>query len=125
MATKQLTRKVTLTGIVDIMFDRYAGDNKTELRPDQKMYLNEKGEFILPAANVDMPERLVQIEVQRRQELPDALGRGFLALYPKELELLEDRVSLNVWPRYGRTYTEVNPLDEAELYKVASGARSS
>jgi len=42
----------------------------------------------------------------------------FWQLYPKELELLGNRVSLNVWPRYGRTYTGVNPLDDAELYKL-------
>jgi len=47
------TRKVTLTGIAPIMFDRYAGDNKTELPVEAKMYYAADGKtLILPAANV-------------------------------------------------------------------------
>ena len=42
----------------------------------------------------------------------------FWQLYPKELELVGDRLSLNIWPRYGRTYTGVNPLDLSEIYKL-------
>jgi len=42
----------------------------------------------------------------------------FWQLYPKELELVGDRLSLNIWPRYGRTYTGVNPLDLGEIYKL-------
>jgi hypothetical protein len=34
-----ITRKVTLAGTQDIMFDRYPGDNNTKLEPDQKLYL--------------------------------------------------------------------------------------
>jgi hypothetical protein len=34
-----VTRKVTLTGLRDIMFDRYAGDNKTQLLWHQRIYL--------------------------------------------------------------------------------------
>ena len=50
---KDLTRKVTLHGIADIMFDRYAGDNQTELAPHQKMYFAADGEtLVLPAANL-------------------------------------------------------------------------
>ena len=52
MKTNDITRKVTLTGISDIMFDRYAGDNNTALRPDQKFYLKGDGMICLPAANV-------------------------------------------------------------------------
>lgn len=39
LATEIIKRKVTLTGMVDIMFDRYAGDNNTKLEPHQKLYL--------------------------------------------------------------------------------------
>ena len=50
---KEILRKVTLTGIADIMFDRYAGDNKTELPPEKKMYFGTDGAtMILPAANI-------------------------------------------------------------------------
>ncbi len=34
-----ITRQITLTGLKDIMFDRYAGDNNTKLDWHQKIYL--------------------------------------------------------------------------------------
>jgi hypothetical protein len=37
-ATDLITRKVELAGITDIMFDRYPGDNSTQLEPHQKLY---------------------------------------------------------------------------------------
>jgi len=46
-----VTRRVTLRGVADIMFDRYAGDNKTELRPDQKFY-RKGNQVVLPALNI-------------------------------------------------------------------------
>lgn len=52
--TETVRRRVTLTGLKDIMFDRYAGDNKTQLEPSQKLYL-EPGELPvigLPTANI-------------------------------------------------------------------------
>ena len=36
---QMITRTVTLTGIRDIMFDRYAGDNNTKLEWHQRIYL--------------------------------------------------------------------------------------
>ena len=51
-AIKRILRKVKIEGIADIMFDRYPGDNRTQLEPYQKLYLNEKGEVCLPAANL-------------------------------------------------------------------------
>lgn len=49
-------RKVTINGLKDIMFDRYAGDNKTTLEPHQKMYLrklDDGGPIIgLPSTNI-------------------------------------------------------------------------
>lgn len=50
---QQIERKITLRGISDIMFDRYAGDNKTELPVERKMYLAQDGKsVVLPAANI-------------------------------------------------------------------------
>jgi len=49
----EIMRKVTLNGIADIMFDRYAGDNKTELPPEKKMYFAADGKtMILPSVNI-------------------------------------------------------------------------
>jgi len=52
--TDIVTRKIVLTGLTDIMFDRYPGDNTTKLEPHQKLYL-EPGEppiIGLPALNI-------------------------------------------------------------------------
>jgi len=53
--TDIIRRKVHLCGMKDIMFDRYAGDNKTQLEPHQKMYLQPGDELPvigIPAANI-------------------------------------------------------------------------
>lgn len=52
--TEIITRKVTLCGLKDIMFDRYAGDNSTKLEPHQKLYLAPDGSNTIgiPAANI-------------------------------------------------------------------------
>lgn len=46
-------RKVRLAGIRDIMFDRYAGDNKTKLGWNQKLYLVPGTDILsLPTTNI-------------------------------------------------------------------------
>lgn len=52
--TDLVTRRVKLCGMTDIMFDRYAGDNKTKLEPHQKMYLQPGDSRVigLPALNI-------------------------------------------------------------------------
>ncbi len=44
--------KVELTGVRPIMFDRYAGDNNTQLPPEEKMYLDARRGLTIPAINV-------------------------------------------------------------------------
>jgi hypothetical protein len=48
---KKLVKKVRLTGLTAIMFDRYSGDNKTQLTPNQKVYTLE-GNVALPSLNI-------------------------------------------------------------------------
>jgi hypothetical protein len=51
--TKEILRKVSLNGLTDIMFDRYAGDNQTELPPERKWYFLQDGKtLMLPSANI-------------------------------------------------------------------------
>jgi len=50
--TKTVEWKVKLNGTTPILFDRYAGDNKVKLAPEQKMYLNDKNEVMLPSLNI-------------------------------------------------------------------------
>lgn len=47
------TRNITLIGFAPLMFDRYAGDNKTQLPVEAKMYFMPDGKTLcLPAANL-------------------------------------------------------------------------
>lgn len=48
-----IVRTVKLEGLTPIMFDRYAGDNDTQLTPSQKLYFDSDGEtLVLPSTNV-------------------------------------------------------------------------
>lgn len=52
MAIKAITKKqVTLTGLTPLLFDRYSGDNKTALTPDQKLYVRN-GKLMFPSLNI-------------------------------------------------------------------------
>lgn len=52
-ALEFVTRKITLTGITPVMFDRYSGDNKTSLRPEEKFYFDQDGRtLVLPSQNI-------------------------------------------------------------------------
>jgi len=44
--------KIQLSGVRPMMFDRYAGDNNTELPPDEKMYLSKDRFLTMPAINI-------------------------------------------------------------------------
>jgi hypothetical protein len=52
--TDQIIRKVRLCGMMDIMFDRYAGDNNTKLEPWQRLYFAPGDSKVigLPAKNI-------------------------------------------------------------------------
>jgi len=52
--TEIVKRNVRLSGMTEIMFDRYAGDNNTKLEPGQKLYLSpgESPVIGLPALNI-------------------------------------------------------------------------
>ena len=53
-ATDLITREVTLTGITEIMFDRYPGDNNTKLEAHQKLYFAPGTSKVIgiPALNI-------------------------------------------------------------------------
>lgn len=48
-----VVRTVTIQGLTPIMFDRYAGDNDTQLTPSQKLYYAEDGRtLVIPSMNL-------------------------------------------------------------------------
>jgi len=44
--------KIKLQGVRPIMFDRYPGDNKSKLSPEEKFYRNEKNQLVIPVMNI-------------------------------------------------------------------------
>lgn len=52
MPNTMTTITVELTGVRPIMFDRYAGDNSTQLPAAEKMYVDDQMGLIIPAINV-------------------------------------------------------------------------
>ena len=49
----RIVRRITLTGVTDIMFDRYAGDNRTQLDWTQKIYMIPgTSALCLPTSNI-------------------------------------------------------------------------
>jgi hypothetical protein len=50
--TKTVIWNVTLNGVTEILFDRYAGDNKVRLAPEQKFYSTAENELYLPSLNI-------------------------------------------------------------------------
>ena len=49
---RKIKRTVTLNGLTPIMFDRYSGNNKEQLSPMEKCYVNEQGHLVLPSTNL-------------------------------------------------------------------------
>src|SRR5262249_54876502 len=52
MAQKSQCIHVRLEGLRPMMFDRYAGDNNTQLPPTDLMYLDDQARLTLPALNL-------------------------------------------------------------------------
>lgn len=50
---QRVERHVTMVGVAPVMFDRYAGDNDTQLQPEQKMYFMPDGQTLcIPTLNI-------------------------------------------------------------------------
>jgi hypothetical protein len=70
LKTKKIS--VTLSGVTPILFDRYAGDNKTQLSFMEKTY-QEKGHLVLPSLNV-----MSFLSAQNTESATQrVVGRGF------------------------------------------------
>lgn len=68
----QITRKITLTGLTPIMFDRYSGNNKEQLSPMDKIYLDGEN-LVLPSINL-----LSFLSAQNTESAPQrVIGRGY------------------------------------------------
>jgi len=101
---EKITRKVTLTGIRPIMFDRYSGSIKETLAPQDKVYLSSMNpkNLILPSVNIQS-----FLSAQNTESAPQrVIGRGwknvakaaltFVEIEPLEIEILRDGVPATV-----------------------------
>jgi len=52
MTIRLVKRKVVLSGLTPIMFDRYSGNNAELLDPKDKVYANDKGHLVIPSTNI-------------------------------------------------------------------------
>jgi hypothetical protein len=95
---KTIQRKVLLTGLSDIMFDRYPGDNKTVLTPEKKFYYLPDGETLaMPAMNIvsfltaqntdSAPKRLLD---KRQYKTVASAILSFTAITPFEIPFLSN-----------------------------------
>lgn len=49
---QRVDRDCEANGLTEILFDRYAGDNTTQLSPAEKLYLDADGTVCLPSLNI-------------------------------------------------------------------------
>ena len=90
---KTVTRKVQLTGITPIIFDRYPGNNTEQLPPLEKLYLRN-GELIFPAINIKsflgslLTESAPQVVIGGKtwKSVANA-ARSFVSISPFEIPL--------------------------------------
>jgi len=52
MEIRRIKRKVVLSGLTPIMFDRYSGNNKEQLSSMDKCYVNEQEHLVFPSTNI-------------------------------------------------------------------------
>ena len=98
MKIKETVRKVTLRGVADIMFDRYAGDNKTELPPARKFYFARDGKtLIIPALNImsflcaqNTPSAAKRFLDSRKYKMVAQAILAYTRIEPFEIPMLRD-----------------------------------
>ncbi len=91
------TRRVRLEGFTAIMFDRYPGDNVTELPPGQKMYFLPDGKTLcVPAANISSflssknTDSVAKLMGGRQYKKLASAMLGFLVIEPTLIPLCRD-----------------------------------
>ena len=92
----RLVIMVRLEGVRPLMFDRYAGDNNTQLPPAEKMYLGDGGRLMMPSLNilsllVAENSKSVCRQLLGRQGKTIALGiSSYTAITPFDIPIHDD-----------------------------------
>src|ERR1700704_354275 len=121
--TDTIIRKVTLTGTQDIMFDRYPGDNSTQLEPYQRLYFKPGDSKVigLPTANIisflsahntnSAPKRLR--DKRKFKDIANAM-LSFVSIDGSFIPLMRSGKPIS----FGRTIDDVDP--ESGVYILNS-----
>lgn len=116
-----ISRLVTLEGTQDIMFDRYAGDNSTQLEPWQKLYFAPDGQtLVLPALNLlsflsahntnSAPKRLLD-----KRKFKDTANAclSFVTISPTQIPFLREDKPI----QFGRFEKDVDPQSGVYIHR--------
>lgn len=119
--TEIVTRRVVLEGLTDLMFDRYAGDNNTQLEPWQKLYFAADALTLgLPALNImsflsahntnSAPKRLLD-----KRKFKDAANAclSFVTLAPSFIPLIRHGQPI----QFGRLEQDRDPVSQVYIHR--------
>jgi hypothetical protein len=121
LVVEDVTRKVVLQGLTDIMFDRYAGDNDTKLDWWQKLYYAPDGETLtIPALNVmsflsahntnSAPKRL--LDKRKYKDVCNAC-LSFVVISPMHIPILRDGKPI----KFGKVEKDRDPKSGVYLHR--------
>lgn len=97
---------VRLVGLRPIMFDRYAGDNKTKLPTEERMYLDDKQRLVVPALNIfsllcaentkSVARHGPKNEASARRQVAQGIA-SYVSISPDDIPLLDEKRKPITW----------------------------
>lgn len=119
--TQKATFAVQLDGMTDIMFDRYAGDNKTVLEPFQRLYFAPgTSRVVLPSLNLmsflsaqntnSAPKRLLDSRSYRKTA--NAM-LSFVSIGPSNIPFLRDGKPVE----FGKLENDTDPVSGIYIHR--------
>jgi len=119
--TQKATFAVQLDGMTDIMFDRYAGDNKTVLEPFQRLYFAPgTSRVVLPSLNLmsflsaqntnSAPKRLLDSRSYRKTA--NAM-LSFVSIGPSNIPFLRDGEPVE----FGKLENDTDPVSGIYIHR--------
>ena len=118
--------RVRLQGIKPILFDRYAGNNTTNLPPEQKMYVSPRGVVCLPVINIyaalatESPTSAVKMEFGKQAKKVAIGVQAFLGFDVTEVPFTDDAGEEIVFSKFdGERFKVLN-----HVAKVKKGSLS-
>ena len=103
LGIEMIERKVQLSGLTPILFDRYSGNNKEQLAIMEKCYW-ENGNLVLPSINL-----LSFLSAQNTESAPQrVIGRGYKEVAKAALSFVQINPQYIPFTRNGEAITKDN-----------------